>query len=36
LFDPLLENLIRIVARKSDHPLNENANWLIGFLDLDE
>lgn len=36
LFDPPLENLIRIVAHQSDHPLNKNANWLIAFLDADE
>ena len=36
LFDPPLENLIRMVARQSDHRLNANANWLIGFLDVNE
>jgi len=36
LFDPPLENLIRMLARQSDHPRNDDANWLLKFLETDE
>ena len=36
LFDPPLENLLRIVARKSHDKLADDAAWILGILDGDE
>ena len=35
LFDPPLENLFRLIARQSDHPLNPDATWVLGFIDTE-
>ena len=33
LFDPPLENLLRFIARDSDHALHDDASWILGFID---
>ena len=35
LFNPPLENVLRIVARQPDHTLSDDALWILGFLDTD-
>lgn len=36
LFDPPLENLIRLVSRQPNHRLAHDAKWLLEFLESDE
>ena len=36
LFDPPLENLFRMIARQSDHPLNPDATWVLRFIDTED
>jgi hypothetical protein len=36
LFDPPLENLLRVVARQSDDKSADDAAWILSFLDNDE
>ncbi|MEM9367525.1 MAG: hypothetical protein AAGD07_16150 [Planctomycetota bacterium] len=33
LFDPPLENLLRMIARQSHHPLNPDATWVLALID---
>ena len=35
LFDPPFENLLRMICRQTNHPLNSDAIWIVGFLDDD-
>ena len=35
LFDPPLENLLRLVAGHPNHKLSTDAAWILGFLDTD-
>ena len=35
LFDPPLENLLRIHARQSDHPMREEINWILDCIESD-
>lgn len=36
LFDPPLENLLRIVARNPVHSLSDDAAWILGFFDMND
>lgn len=36
LFDPPLENLLHLVARRPEDKLADGAAWILGFLDADE
>ena len=33
LFDPPLENLLRLLARQSDHPLRQDINWILEWIE---
>ena len=36
LFDPPLDNLLRLAARRHDGKLADDAAWILSFLDRDE
>ena len=36
LFDPPLENLVRMIAHQTDHPLNPDAVWVLAHIDSDD
>ena len=35
LFDPPLENLLRLHGRQSDHPLREEIHWILDCIERD-
>lgn len=36
LLDPPLENLLRLIARQSDHPLSADSAWILRYVEIDE
>jgi hypothetical protein len=36
LFDPPLENLLRMISRQSDHRLNGDAAWVLTYINTED